>query len=70
MRFKCITKESGSIYKSRERVDSKLMEMEAPSDGLLPQMCGIENRKKREKPIHWLLLEHAPFVGQSIDNFA
>ena len=36
MRFKRITKENGSIYNStRERVDSKLMEMEAPSDGLL-----------------------------------
>ena len=38
MRFKRITKENGSIYNStRERVDSRnLMEMEAPSDGLLP----------------------------------
>ena len=37
MRFKHITKENGSIYKStRERVDSKkLMEIEALSDWLL-----------------------------------
>ena len=37
MRFKRITKENGSIYKStQERVDSKkLMEIEALSDWLL-----------------------------------
>ena len=43
-RFKCITNENGSIYKSTlERVDSrKLMEMEAPSDRLLLFKTGIK----------------------------
>ena len=36
MQFKRITKENGSIYNpTGERVDSRNMEMEAPSDGLL-----------------------------------
>ena len=36
MQFQHITEDNGSIHKStRERLDSKLMEIEAPSDGLL-----------------------------------